>query len=70
MKLVSLDVDGVGLEHDELGHCNVQKVRPPQYPVTMHMDNNFLDDQLPETSVDAINAEQNFDDLLNITSWY
>ena len=36
----------------------------------MNMDNNFLNDQLPETSVDAINAEQNFDDLLNIRSRY
>ena len=38
--------------------------------LNIHVDNNFLNDQLPETSVDAINAEQNFDDLLNITSRY
>ena len=26
------DVDGVGLDHNPLGHCNVKKVGPPQYP--------------------------------------
>ena len=57
------DVDGVRLKR------HVQKVGPPQYPGAMNAINNFRDDYLPVTSVDAIGVVQNFD-LLNIRNPY
>ena len=64
------NVDRVRLEHNKLSHRRVQKVGPPQYPGAMNVVNNFLDDYLPVSSVDAISVVQNFDDLLNIRNPY
>ena len=63
------NVDGVRLKHNKLSHRHVQKVGPPQYPGAMNGVNNFLDDYLSVTSVDAIGVVQNFD-LLNIRNPY
>ena len=63
------NVDGFRFEHNKLSHRHVQKVGPSQYPGAMNVVNNFLDDNLPVTSVDAICLVQNFD-LLNIRNPY